>query len=150
MRYPGHAALMQTFRDTGFFSKNEVDVNGVRIRPLDLTAALMFPQWKLPEGEQDVSVMKVIITGTRNGRQMTITHDMLDRYDPLTSTTSMARTTGYTCAVTARQLVNGSIQRKGIIPPEFLGMDDVVFEQIMQGLDERDVRFHTKQLTIDN
>ncbi len=143
MRYPGHAELMKILRGMGLFDKEEIDIRGTRVRPIDVTAALMFPLWKLPEGGHDLSAMQVVIAGTRQGRHVTVTHDLLDRYDPVTNTTSMARTTGYTCAVTTRLLASGAITRQGIVPPEFLGMDDGVFQDIMRGLEKRGVRFYT-------
>ena len=33
LRYPGHAALMKVFRETGLFSKDPIEVAGQRVRP---------------------------------------------------------------------------------------------------------------------
>jgi saccharopine dehydrogenase-like NADP-dependent oxidoreductase len=33
----------------------------------------------------------------------------------------MARTTGYTCAIVARQVAHGLFRQTGICPPEFVG-----------------------------
>jgi len=54
MRYPGHRELMQIFRDSGFFSPEHIDINGASIRPIDITTALLFPQWKLNPGDKEV------------------------------------------------------------------------------------------------
>ena len=144
MRYPGHAALMAVFRDTGFFDKLPVDVDGVSVAPLDLTARLLFPAWQMEEGEADLSVMRVIIEGEKDGLKETHTFDLLDRYDAETGTTSMARTTGYTCAVAARLVADGSYSRTGISPPEYLGAELPVFNALMSGLEQRGIRFqHT-------
>ena len=43
---------------------------------------------------------------------------LLDRYDRATGTTSMARTTGYTCTAVARLVASGGYRRAGISPPE--------------------------------
>jgi saccharopine dehydrogenase-like NADP-dependent oxidoreductase len=141
MRYPGHAGLMKTLRDTGFFGKDSIDVNGTPISPLDVTARLLFPAWQMEEGEEDLSVMRVIIEGEKDGLKETHTFDLLDRYDPATNTTSMARTTGYTCAVAARLVGDGSYRRPGISPPEFLGAEQPVFDALMEGLHERGIIF---------
>jgi len=146
MRYPGHAALMEVLRDTGFFRKDAVDVNGSAVAPLDLTARLLFPAWQMEEGEEDISVMRVIIEGEKDGMKESHTFDLLDRYDRETQTTSMARTTGYTCAVAARLVADGSYARKGISPPEYLGADLGIFNALMSGLEERNIRFaHSMQ-----
>ncbi len=139
MRYPGHAELMRVLRDTGYFSKEEIDVRGTRVRPLDVTAQLLFPAWKLPEGDEDVSIMRVIITGEKNGTPVRREYNLLDRYDRSTRTTSMARTTGYTCAVAARLVADGTFSRKGVSPPEYIGHDATADAALMSGLQERGV-----------
>ena len=140
MRYPGHAELMRVLRDTGYFSKEEIDVRGTRVRPLDVTAQLLFPAWKLPEGDEDVSIMRVIITGVKDGTPVRREYNLLDRYDRATRTTSMARTTGYTCAVAARLVAGGTFTRKGVSPPEYIGLDAVADAALMQGIQQRGVK----------
>ena len=141
MRYPGHVALMKALRDTGFFGKEAIDVAGQRIAPLDFTAKLLFPAWEMKEGEEDLSVMRVIIEGRRGGTMETHTFDLLDRYDRSTGVTSMARTTGYTCAVAARLVADGSYRHAGISPPEFLGARAGVYDALMAGLAARGIAF---------
>ncbi|MBR9977370.1 MAG: saccharopine dehydrogenase NADP-binding domain-containing protein [Bacteroidetes bacterium] len=141
MRYPGHAALMAVLRDTGFFRKDTIDVNGSAVIPLDVTARLLFPAWEMQEGEEDFSVMRVIITGRKNGTQETHTFDLLDRYDREQGVTSMARTTGYTCSVAARLLADGRYRRPGISPPEHLGADEAVYNALLEGLARRNITF---------
>jgi lysine 6-dehydrogenase len=148
LRYPGHAALMRTLRDTGFFSQEEIDVRGVRLRPLDLTTALLFPAWKLPDGEGDLSVMHVEITGRCAQRRERHVFDMLDRYDDATATTSMARTTGYTCAAGARLLMGG-FSRPGICPPEYIGADASASAALFRDLEQRNIRFAGRIETLD-
>ena len=43
LRYPGHIELMKIFREVGFFSEKEIDLKGKSIKPIDLTAKLLFP-----------------------------------------------------------------------------------------------------------
>jgi lysine 6-dehydrogenase len=65
LRYPGCIEYLRVLRESGFFSQDEVDVKGVKIRPVDLTASLLFPKWELKPGEEDFTVMRIIVTGTR-------------------------------------------------------------------------------------
>ncbi|MCZ7557371.1 MAG: saccharopine dehydrogenase NADP-binding domain-containing protein [Bacteroidia bacterium] len=141
LRYPGHVALMRAMRDTGFFSKEVVEVNGVSVVPLDVTARLLFPAWELREGERDLSVMRVEIFGEKGGKTERHVFDLLDHYDTETHTTSMARTTGYTCAVAARLVANGTYRRIGISPPEYLGAEKTVYDALLQGLTDRGIQF---------
>ena len=61
-------------------------------------SALMFPHWTFEEGEEEFTVMRVVIEGRlADGSHERVTYDLLDRYDKARGVTSMARTTGYTC-----------------------------------------------------
>jgi saccharopine dehydrogenase-like NADP-dependent oxidoreductase len=142
LRYPGHIGLMKVLRETGFFSKEFIQVKGQDIRPIDLTSKLLFPKWKLGDEEHEFTVMRVIVGGVENGQQVTYTYDLLDRYDPATKTSSMARTTGYTCTAAARLILEGAFTRKGISTPEFLGTEELHFNTIMGLLAERGVHYH--------
>jgi len=46
LRYPGCIEYIRVLRETGFFSYEEIDVSGKKIRPIDLTSRLLFPKWK--------------------------------------------------------------------------------------------------------
>lgn len=63
LRYPGCIEYLKVLREAGFFSYEETDVNGVPVRPIDVTAALLFPNWKLKPGEEDFTVMRIIVEG---------------------------------------------------------------------------------------
>jgi len=97
LRYPGHIELIIALKQAGFFDKDEIDVNGTKISPLKFSSKVLFKDWKLDEEEEELTVMKVIIEGEKNGTARRMTYDMLDRYDAKTKTSSMSRTTGYTC-----------------------------------------------------
>ena len=144
LRYPGHANKMKLFRDTGFFSKEEISVSGKSIRPLDVTAKLLFPKWKLNEGEEDLTVLQVIVEGKEKKKRVHYKYDMLDRYDKESKITSMARTTGYTCSVAARLVAKKLYTQKGISPPEFIGAKRQCFEFMMNGLQQRNISFTQK------
>jgi saccharopine dehydrogenase-like NADP-dependent oxidoreductase len=51
----------------------------------------------------------------------------------------MARTTGYTCTIIARQVLNGLFTQKGICPPEFVGRTEGCFENLLAEYDERNI-----------
>jgi len=141
LRYPGCIEYLRVLRETGFFSYEEVDVNGQKIRPVDLTAKLLFPKWKLKEGEEDFTVMRIIIKGRKNGKEQAFTYDLFDRYDRNSNILSMARTTGYTCTAVAGLLLEGQIIRKGVLPPELVGEIDGNMELVSKYLAERGVEY---------
>jgi saccharopine dehydrogenase-like NADP-dependent oxidoreductase len=146
MRYPGHARLMEIMRDAGFFSQEEIKVDGKMIRPLDLSSALLFPQWKLEEGEVDITVMKIIVSGEVAGRKKTITYDLYDEYDPESGIHSMARTTGYTATITARMVLNGMYDHIGVSPPEYLGRKPECVEFLFEEFEKRGIFYKKSEV----
>ncbi len=139
LRYPGHIEKMAVFRETGLFSQEEIEVNGVRVRPLDVTAKLMFPKWKLLQGEVDITVMRVIVEGKKGDRTSRFTFDLFDKYDADTDTHSMARTTGYTATAAIRMLAEGMYDVPGVTPPELLAKKKGCFDFILERLRERNI-----------
>jgi saccharopine dehydrogenase-like NADP-dependent oxidoreductase len=145
LRYPGHAGLIEVLRNTGFFGTDPIPVDGQMVKPLDLTSALLFPQWKLEDGEADITVMKVIVSGILKGRQTSITYELFDEYDAESGIHSMARTTGYTATVTARMLLNGMYDRIGVSPPEYLGMIPACVGFLFEELGKRGITYKMTQ-----
>ncbi len=141
LRYPGCIEYLRVLRESGFFSYEEIDVGGKKIRPIELTSRLLFPKWKLKPGEEDFTVMRVIITGS--GKE--ITYELFDRFDQKTNTISMARTTGYTCTGVANLMLEGSFERKGICPPEYVGESEENFRFMLTYLKERNVDYRMKE-----
>ncbi len=139
LRYPGHAEKIRLLRDTGLFSTEPIEIDGAEVRPIDLTTTLLFPLWQLQPGEEDLTVLRVLVDGHEGGRRTRYAYDLVDRYDRPTETTSMARTTGYTAAMAARLLGAGRVQRTGIVAPEDLADDPTSVAFILSGLRERGI-----------
>lgn len=139
LRYPGTVEYMKMLRACGFFSKEKVIVEDVEIAPLDLTAKLLFPKWELKIGEEEFTVMKVICEGDENGKSVKYTYDLFDIYHSESKTTSMARTTGYTCTAAVHLISEGLYVNKGISPPEYIGVDEQNFQFILDYLKQRSI-----------
>jgi len=142
LRFPGTIEYLKVLRDTGFFSYQEIEINGTKIRPIDLTAKLLFPKWKLKEGEGDFTVMQIDISGEKNGENVHYVYNLYDVYDFENQTISMARTTGYTCTAVANLVINEQFTQKGICPPEFVGEEEVNFNFILDYLKQRNVNLN--------
>ncbi len=142
LRYPGCIEYLRVLRESGFFSYEPVDVNGTMIRPIDVTAKLLFPKWKLKPGEEEFTVMRIRVSGEERNSPAEYEYTLLDRTDRRTNTLSMARTTGYTCTAVANLLLKGDFVRKGICPPEYVGEDERNFNFILEYLKERGVVYH--------
>jgi saccharopine dehydrogenase-like NADP-dependent oxidoreductase len=143
LRYPYHGRFMEALRQVGFFDKEPIEVEGSRVSPLAFTSALMFPHWSFKEGEEEFTVMRVVIEGRyEDGRWERVLYDLLDRYDKQAGVSSMARTTGYTCTAGVHLLAAGGFSRRGICPPEYVGEDATCSEFILDHLRARGVVFN--------
>jgi len=144
LRYPGHIELIAALQKAGFFNTDEIKVKDKMVRPIDLTSALLFDQWKLQEEEAEFTIMKIILEGNMNGTQQKIEYDIYDEYDAASKTSSMSRTTGYTCTAAVNLLSLNLFTEKGVFPPELVGKHKVCFDFILSYLEERKISCNKK------
>ncbi|MGC8892642.1 MAG: saccharopine dehydrogenase family protein [Candidatus Saccharicenans sp.] len=144
LRYPGHREKMLMLREAGFFSSSPVEISGQKIRPVDFTARVIFSKLKLNPGEEDLTIMRVMVGGEKSRNKIRLIYELSDRFDRQTGIHSMARTTGYTATQVARAFASGLIKRKGLIPPEFLGTDSKTFDFILNGLKSKGITIKEK------
>lgn len=142
LRYQGHVEQMLLLRDMGLFDTQPLDVDGTTVRPRAVAERLLFPLWEFAPGEPDMTVMRVEIDVA--GREGTTRHtfDLLDRYDAASGTSSMARTTGYTCTAVAGLVAAGKYARTGISAPEDVGREPDCCAAVLRYLEERGVILH--------
>ncbi|HOJ71955.1 MAG TPA: saccharopine dehydrogenase NADP-binding domain-containing protein [Syntrophorhabdaceae bacterium] len=117
--------LIKEQRDTGFLSKDPIEVKGQKIVPYDLTLKL----WdSIPKGRDNgpqASGLKVIVKGTRGGDQVTYTADIVGR---------MAPGTGLPASIAALMFSAGEIKEKGVVAPEgCINPDKFLAELIKRG-----------------
>jgi lysine 6-dehydrogenase len=146
LRYPGHAAVMRTLRDGGFFSKEPIVAAGVALRPLDVTQALLFPRWAFDEGEPDLTVLRVVAQGHQDADCVELTWDLLDRYDRATGLRSMSRTTAFPAAIVAGLVAEGAFP-PGVHPPEVAGVKGLL-DGIVAALGERGVHVRSNRRVV--
>jgi len=138
LRYPGHIALMQGLIKAGFLNSSPILCKGLEISPLEFTSSLLFDQWKLGETEEEFTLMQIKISDA----EKTIFYNLYDEYDAATETSSMSRTTGYTCTAAVNMLINKLFTAKGVFPPELVGKDEACFNFMLAYLKERNIHYH--------
>ena len=142
LRYPGYADKIKFLAENGFFSEEKISFKGGEVSPLELSSKLLFEQWKLNENEIDTTTMRIFVDGYKEGKYMSYTFDLYDELDPESGIHSMARTTGYTAAVTLRMLDKDLYSKTGITFPEELGKDQNIVDFILNGLKERNIIYN--------
>ena len=143
LRYPGHISLIQSMMQAGFFNEKEIIVHGKSVRPIDVTSAILFEQWKPEVDEEEFTIMKIVLKGTENNLPKTVEYLLYDEFDAATQTPSMSRTTGYACNAFANLIAGKMFTEKGVFPPELVGSNEGCFKFVMNYLKERGVRYET-------
>lgn len=137
LRYPGHIDLIIALQQAGFFSTAPITINNCTTTALAFTSKILVNEWKLGETEEEFTVMKVIVKSETE----TVEYNLFDRYDAASQTSSMARTTGYTCTAAVQLIKNELFVEKGVFPPELIGADQTCFDFILNYLRERNVNW---------
>jgi len=133
IRYKGHCEKFRTLLELGFGSAEPIMVgNSVR------TARELFEELlrrKLPSNGPDVVLVRVTVSGMRDGAQKTVAYEMIDYYDTRLQLTSMMRTTAFPTSIIAQMIVNGTVDARGVLPPERC----VPLEPFMEELKKRNI-----------
>ncbi|MFN8291907.1 MAG: saccharopine dehydrogenase C-terminal domain-containing protein [Chitinophagaceae bacterium] len=137
LRWPGHIDIMVALKQSGFFAEDPLRVKDATVIPLEFTSRLLVNEWKLAAGEEEFTIMKVIVKGP----DKTVVYDLYDEYDAATGQSSMARTTGYTCTAAVNLIAKGLFKEKGVFPPELIGSDKACFDFVLAYLKERKVNW---------
>jgi saccharopine dehydrogenase-like NADP-dependent oxidoreductase len=148
LRYPGHVEYIKVLKESGFFSNQKIQVNGASVSPLEFTSKILFNEWKLGENEEELTIMRICVTGENgNGEQEQIVYELYDEYDQASQTSSMARTTGYTATAAANMFLDGLFNEAGVFPPELIGKHESCFKYTMNYLEDRKVFYrHARNL----
>ncbi|HEY3387736.1 MAG TPA: saccharopine dehydrogenase C-terminal domain-containing protein [Saprospiraceae bacterium] len=142
LRYPGHVDVVKALKQAGFFSTEKINVNGFSVSPLAVTSRVLFDDWKLGETEEEMTVMRVTLKGLNtNNEKVKVEYNLYDEYDPVTQTSSMARSTGYTATAAANMFLEGHFPEKGVFPPELIGKHEHCFNFILNYLKDRNIHY---------
>jgi lysine 6-dehydrogenase len=144
LRYPGHINLVKGLIKAGFMSNKPVNFKGQQVSPMEFTSALLFNQWKLGETEEEFTLMQIDLSDA----EKIISYNLYDEYDAQTQTSSMSRTTGYTCTAALNMLIQKRFTGKGVFPPELIGKDEDCFNYIMDYLKERNICYRRTERLI--
>jgi saccharopine dehydrogenase-like NADP-dependent oxidoreductase len=151
LRYPGHVEYIKVLKESGFFSKETIDLNGIKVSPLDFTSKVLFNEWKLGKTEEELTVMRVTVKGENaNGKIEEIVYNLYDEYCQETKTASMSRTTGYTATAAANLFLEGVFNEKGVFPPELVGKHEACFNYFIKYLEERNIYYKRTSRIIES
>ncbi len=146
LRYPGHREKVLLLAASGLLATEPLDIDGVRVAPLQLAAKALAQAWHLAEGEADVTVMELVAEGCFAGGKTLRRLFLYDAYDPETGLSSMARTTGFTAAAVLTAIHQGLWLHPGVAVPELLGQELALTRFVLGYLRERGVSLQGEEL----
>jgi len=149
MRYPGHIDLVKALKKSGFFSTEPIQVGGVKVSPLEFTSKILIDEWTLAPDEEEITVMRVTVTGDEDGARKTYVYHLYDEYDVATGQSSMARTTGYACTAAAQLVLDGLFTEKGVFPGELVGQHQKCFESMLAYMEQRGIHYRKEERVDD-
>ena len=130
IRYPGHAEKFQLLVDLNLTKRNyTVEVDGQKVSPREVLLKVLDPIVELGD-KDDVVLLRVIVAGMKNGVKTTYVYEMVTYKDRTHNITAMARATATTISIVAQMIGDGTIQKRGVYPPEQIVPGDLYIEQL--------------------
>ncbi len=144
VRWPGLAAQMRFLNELDLFDKEERMLGKVKQVPRDILIDIFSKKYERLPGEVDMSVMKIVVKGIKDGDRVTYTWEIAQKEIPETGYTSMAWTTACTCGIFARAMVDGRLTGKGMLSAEQLAKDDDFYNWVMAEQAKRGIHYKEK------
>lgn len=139
-RWPGHGAFWGAMAKSGFLGEDPVECGDVSVSPAAFCASLLGSQDQFFYGktERDVALIRTDARGYRDGKPLRVVNQIVDKRDLETGFTSMQRTVGFPMSVGAQMILDGRLDKKGVVSPM-----EVPFEPYMDELSRRGISFTT-------
>ena len=105
IRWPGYTESIFFLRRFGLLDDRPIEINGTHVSPQRVVEKILGPTIVRREGDVDITVLRVEARGTdASGQKSVVRLQCIDRSDPATGLSSMARTTGFTLATALRTI----------------------------------------------
>jgi len=106
-----------------------VEVDGKQISPRDVLLKVLDPIVELGD-KDDAVLLRVFVSGNKDGMKTTYVYEMVTYKDKKRNITAMARATATTISIVAQMIGAGTIQKRGVYPPEQIVPGDLYIEQL--------------------
>lgn len=140
LRWPGHSVLWKKLIDLDFLSDEPVKGLSPEVTPHQFMVKHLEPRLQYNEGERDIVVMRNIMVGSKGGKWVKITYDMLDMRDLETGLFAMNRTVGFTASIVAQMVVRREIKGRGLLTP----VRDIPYKQFLAEINKRGIHIKEK------
>jgi len=121
----------------GFFDETPVPIE--KGAGIDVLTALMLDKMQYEEGERDLLVLHHEFLAELDGKEQRITSTMID-YGIPGGDTSMARTVSLPAAISVHMILEGKIDRTGVLMPKY----KEIYEPVLNELDKLGIKINEK------
>ncbi len=128
IRYKGHCEKFRTLLELGFASNEPIMVGGSLKTAREMFAELL--KKKLTFSDKDVVLMRITVSGQRDGKYCTCCWEMIDYYDEKNDITAMMRSTGYPTSIIAQMIAREQIHQHGVFLPEQIVEGDLILREL--------------------
>lgn len=115
---PAFRETITTLVRLGLTSREELLVDGLKVRPYDVTATAIDGVPKPEEPELDVDIQRCVVVGEKNGDPVTLRYEAVTGPHEKWNVGGGVVDTGVPPSIAAQWLLRGQIKRHGVLPPE--------------------------------
>ena len=141
LRYPGHVEKIKLIKKLGLLNKKPL--KSINISPWKFMSKFWEENISFFE-DKDVLLMRIQVSGKKNSTKIMHTYEVVDYFDEQRNITAMGRSTAYTAFAVIKLMIENKISKKGLIPPEILGMHKKLFQEIQFTLKKRNLEINCK------
>jgi len=141
LRYPGHVRKIELLRELGLLSKKPLE--SINISPWNFMCKFWEENLSFLE-DKDVLLMRIKVSGKNRSKKIVHTYEVIDFFDEQRNITAMGRSTAYTAFAVIKLVLENRINKKGIVPPEILGMNKEIFQEIQFTLKNKNLEIKGK------
>ncbi len=139
LRYPGHFEWLRAYKALGLFSEDPLEVAHQQVIPREVYHTLLEPRIR-DDDVRDVCLIRVVGKGILEGKNKTLTSNLVDYYDDNTDFTAMERLTGWHCAIMMGFQASAKI-KPGCHPVQ----SAVPAETFMEAVKQRGIDFSVRE-----
>ncbi len=127
---PRMIAAVRLLARLGLLDKRPVRANGAELPPRKLLEHLLKRSAMATAETRDVEVLRVVVTGTCNGRKRRLAMEATTRYSLRPSFSAVARDTGLPASIVAQMIARGQIRGAGVKAPEEMVPPAALFREL--------------------
>mgnify|MGYP001616425690 FL=1 len=128
--FPQHSfEKIKMLMDLGFNSEEEIEINGIKIKPIDFTTKIL-KKLKMPKNYKEVENLWIKIDGMKDNKiikkEMNCIVKTVKGWEEAGSNVD----TGRTISIVSQMLKNGLIKQKGVYAPEAVIPQKIFFNEL--------------------